>query len=158
MQAYLASYRKSLRNRTDPPGQCTQGHQMRREPSGRPVCDICKSNRRKEARESDTASAERERLRMRQHRARWRDEALSILGRACVCCGQTRQVFLHIDHTDNDGHEHRRTAGIRGGAAMNRWVIAHPAEARQRCQVLCANCNMAKAIEENHQCPPKVTP
>lgn len=38
---------------------------------------------------------------------------------------------------------------------MNRWVIANPEEARQRCQILCANCNMAKSIESDHCCPPE---
>lgn len=92
---------------------------------------------------------------MQQYRVQWRDGALAILGSTCVCCGQDRRVFLHIDHTNNDGHEHRRATGIQGGAAMNRWVIANPEEARRRCQVLCANCNMAKAIEKDHTCPPE---
>lgn len=94
--------------------------------------------------------------RRREYHQRIKRECLEMLGGACRCCGQTRLVFLQIDHINGDGAAHRRElTGGRNVATnrMYRWVLDNPDEARRRCQVLCANCNIAKELEEGHSCP-----
>lgn len=84
-----------------------------------------------------------------------RERAVAMLGGRCACCGQNRSVFLQFDHVNNDGMAHRRQlSGSGTGSAITRWALKNPEEALRVLQVLCANCNMAKAIEENHSCPP----
>jgi hypothetical protein len=61
-------------------------------------------------------------------------------GYVCACCGETTPEFLEIDHVNNDGAEHRRQIGVRGG--FYGWLKTH--RYPPGFQVLCSNCNMAK--------------
>lgn len=63
-------------------------------------------------------------------------------GYKCTCCGETTPEFLQIDHIDNDGAEHRRHIGK--GYSVIWWIIRN--NFPPGFQVLCANCNHAKAI------------
>lgn len=82
--------------------------------------------------------------------ARLRNSAHAILGDRCACCGIARRVFLSIDHVNNDGASHRRET--KNQQQFYRSIVGDP-DARSKYQILCHNCNMAKAIEENHTCP-----
>jgi hypothetical protein len=63
---------------------------------------------------------------------------------ACPGCTETTPEFLHIDHTNNDGAAHRReTKGTRG-LGLYFWLKKN--NYPSGFQVLCANCNHAKAI------------
>lgn len=76
-----------------------------------------------------------------------RDEALEKYGSRCVCCGETHKEFLAFDHIYNNGAEHRRT--------MNNllpWLRRN--DFPDTIQILCHNCNMAKAFYGN--CPHNV--
>ena len=58
----------------------------------------------------------------------------------CNCCGEGQIEFLVLDHIHNDGAEHRRS--IQGD--MFTWIINSGFP--DGFQILCANCNTAKAI------------
>ena len=76
-------------------------------------------------------------------RERNRLEAFAAYGGfRCACCGETEPMFLTLDHINNDGAEHRRLVGGKGGSSFFAWL-------RQKkfppgFQVLCRNCNWGK--------------
>lgn len=72
----------------------------------------------------------------------------------CACCGETEIEFLHIDHVNGDGADHRRrvkaeTGKTLGGTGMLYWLRDN--NYPDGFQVLCANCNLAKRV--NNICP-----
>lgn len=86
---------------------------------------------------------------MKRQRARARAAVLAAYGDRCACCGESESLFLALDHVANDGKAHRRElAGNAKRSAPNHRVYqdvirrGFPAD----FQLLCHNCNMAKAI------------
>jgi len=78
----------------------------------------------------------------RMVRRRLREIVLSLYGHECRCCHVTDAEFLSIDHLRNDGYiERRRIDSI---SLLKRIVAMR--EIRGRYQLLCHNCNMAKAL------------
>jgi hypothetical protein len=72
----------------------------------------------------------------------------------CACCGETEILFLHIDHINGDGAEHRRQmvkdqGYVSGGNNLPYWLEKHGYP--KGFQILCANCNLAKRA--NKICP-----
>ncbi len=73
-------------------------------------------------------------------------EAVYSLGGGCADCGETDVTVLQFDHIRGDGHcEGDRR---RGGKTTVSWILAHPEEAKDKYQVLCANCHMRKTARE----------
>ena len=72
-----------------------------------------------------------------RHRA-LRVEVLDRYGRSCVCCGETREEFLTIDHINGGGRKHVQEIGL-----LYRWLKKHhwPTEG---FRVLCMNCNFSR--------------
>jgi hypothetical protein len=62
----------------------------------------------------------------------------------CYCCKEPNVEFLAIDHTNNNGADHRREIGISGGYHFYRWLIKMNYPLGYR--VLCHNCNMSIGI------------
>jgi hypothetical protein len=62
-------------------------------------------------------------------------------GKKCVWCGEDRFELLCIDHIHNDGSIHRRELR---GSNIYEWLENQPYQP-ERFQVLCHNCNSAKA-------------
>lgn len=69
-------------------------------------------------------------------------------GQQCACCGQTGLQFLALDHIDGGGNRHR--AEIGEGAPFYKWLKRNSYP--PGFQVLCHNCNQAKALN-NNICP-----
>ena len=74
-------------------------------------------------------------------RKRWkqiRAEVIAGYGGKCVCCGETTNEFLAIDHINGRGKEHRASIG----QAFYFWLRdqGFPPEFR----LLCHNCNFAR--------------
>jgi len=70
---------------------------------------------------------------------------INLLGGKCTHCGFDKDVrALTLDHKNSDGSEDRK----KNGSKIARYYILHPEEARERLQVLCANCNKIKAIDK----------
>jgi hypothetical protein len=79
-----------------------------------------------------------------RNKANWqkvKTEVVAAYGGKCGCCGEDNLVFLTIDHVNNDGAAHRREVGRSG---IYFWLRrkGYP----EGFQVLCWNCNMAKAL------------
>ena len=63
----------------------------------------------------------------------------------CACCGETAIEFLSLDHVNNDGKQHRKELKSKVGSSFYRYLRNHGYPHRDRLQVLCLNCNGAKA-------------
>jgi hypothetical protein len=63
----------------------------------------------------DAAWVERQRAYKRKanvkRRKRNKQTVLDHYGNACNCCGESRSVFLCVDHVANDGAAHRKVIG-----------------------------------------------
>lgn len=110
-------------------GLCRCGRQR---VDGRSRCEACLLGRKKTPLERS--------LKSRARAERERDRVLEAYGRACACCGETTEVFLCVDHVRNNGAEERR----RSSATNARMAIRSGFSADY--QLLCANCNHAKAV------------
>lgn len=66
---------------------------------------------------------------------------LAHYGNKCVCCGETEEVFLALDHINNDGNIQRKLDN-RNSQSLYRKLIKlnYPND----IQILCMNCNWAK--------------
>ena len=76
-------------------------------------------------------------------KARWQAKRAKVLrhyGGKCMCCGEKRIEFLAIDHIKNDGHIHRKQIKTN----IFSWIIQH--HYPKNLQILCHNCNLAKAF------------
>lgn len=67
---------------------------------------------------------------------------LNHYGAVCVCCGETDERFLTIDHINNDGYKLRGTKQDCTGPSWYARIIKRgfPSD----LQVLCFNCNLGK--------------
>jgi hypothetical protein len=91
------------------------------------------------------ACRQREKAGHKKRHSKLKNEVFAAYGGYhCNCpgCGETRPNFLHIDHVDNNGAEHRRQMGDPTGANFYSWLKQHGFPLG--FQVLCANCNWAK--------------
>lgn len=73
-------------------------------------------------------------------------------GKTCKCCGETQELFLDIDHMDNDGAEHRRKHRLSSGFQFYLWLVKH--NFPSNFQTLCCNCNRGK-FRNGGVCPHK---
>ena len=83
----------------------------------------------------------------RAYRARVKAEALEAYGAVCVCCGNTYEPHLTLDHVDGGGHQERMAR-----AGTPTWRIAKQEGFPDRFQVMCFNCNWAKHREGECGC------
>lgn len=72
----------------------------------------------------------------------------------CACCGESEILFLHLDHINGDGADHRRELESElgyypGGNNLPYWLKKNNYPGG--FQVLCANCNLGKRL--NMYCP-----
>lgn len=84
---------------------------------------------------------ERNKERLLQRQREMRLNIVKHYGAVCVCCGETTLEFLAIDHKNNDGNEQRKTMASN---QVYRWIIEN--NYPNSIQILCHNCNMAKAF------------
>jgi hypothetical protein len=68
----------------------------------------------------------------------------------CNCCGETNRFFLQIDHIHNDGYLDKKDKSITSAIVYYEKVIKNI----QNFQILCANCNFGKLVNEG-VCPHK---
>jgi hypothetical protein len=98
------------------------------------TCKVCRSKRNSNNRE-------------------FKLEAFAAYGGSCRCCGESEELFLTLDHVENNGAEERRKLGSKGrGPTFYRYLkrLNFP----PGYQVLCANCNMGKYLNKG-TCPHK---
>lgn len=74
-----------------------------------------------------------------------RHKLVNALGGKCVRCSYDQDIrALQVDHINADGHLDRKK---KGRAKIYRYWINNLDEARENLQILCANCNKIKQIE-----------
>lgn len=78
-----------------------------------------------------------------------RETVILHYGGKCACCGESDIRFLAFDHINNDGAKHRREIGR---TTISYWLRKNGYP--KGFQVLCHNCNMAKAYYGT--CPHKL--
>lgn len=74
-------------------------------------------------------------------------QVFAAYGNKCVCCGETAEPFLTIDHEKRDGKEHRKVVGAAG---LYRWLKKNNFP-KEGFRLLCMNCNFA--IRFGDPCP-----
>ena len=90
---------------------------------------------------------EKHRLHGHKHYQRLKSKVFQAYGGfRCNCCGDTYRDGLQIDHIHNDGAAHRKQLTK---THFYRWIVNNGFPSL--FQVLCAVCNMAKAL--NGHCP-----
>lgn len=91
---------------------------------------------------------ERRRWKLYNYRSQWkkkrtqryRSDVLRLYGGKCVCCKESREVFLSIDHVHGSGRKHRAALHLTGDS-WYKWLLRYK---RPGFQILCRNCNWAK--------------
>jgi len=74
-----------------------------------------------------------------------KDKLFNTLGRICKKCGYCDVRALQIDHIEGGGTKHRKS--VTGIAYYN--SIFNDPELLTKYQILCANCNAIKKLENN---------
>jgi len=78
-----------------------------------------------------------------------RDRALDVLGGVCVTCDFADRRALQIDHIDGGGAADRKS--FKSATDYYRYI----ADAPTGYQILCANCNAIKRIEQGQHRRPQ---
>lgn len=101
-----------------------------------------KASRRRACDKYIAVNREAHNARFRKRGSELRKEALAAYGSKCACCSETQFEFLQLDHVNNDGAKHRLEVGT--GRRLLAWLKkrGYP----DIIQILCANCNAAKAF------------
>lgn len=108
---------------------------------------------------ADWANKNRERLltRQREQTKKWKEKIFEVYGKRCACCGESNEMFLTVDHVNNDGCKHRRTTNKQGlnvhaGNFMYKWIVEN--NFPNTIQLLCWNCNCGR-YRNGGVCPHK---
>jgi len=77
----------------------------------------------------------------RRYVAKIKKLVFDYYGRKCVCCGETNQEFLSIDHINGNGNKHRREIMSTGGYSTYLWLVKN--NFPEGFRTLCHNCNLS---------------
>lgn len=77
------------------------------------------------------------------YQRKYRKLVLEKLGNVCKKCGYSDVRALHIDHVNGDGKKERNMR-----KSLNRKIVLGLVDI-SRYQLLCANCNWIKKVENN---------
>lgn len=84
----------------------------------------------------------------RTRRAKLKAQVFAHYGALCACCGETEDVFLTLDHVNDDGAAHRKGLsnghGRSGGATARIWLDIIRRGFPPDFQILCYNCNCGR--------------
>jgi len=101
------------------------------------ICASCRKNGvRKAIRYTTKAESKRYRDKLKN------DVFQHYGGMRCECCGETEPAFLSIDHINNDGSWHRKSAKVGSGSALYYWLRKNNYPPGFR--VPCMNCNLGR--------------
>jgi hypothetical protein len=82
-----------------------------------------------------------------EHFRRMRQAVLDLLGGKCAGCGIDDPRILQVDHLNGDGHHERKHFSP---SVRQKMVLESFSRGEKRYQLLCANCNWIKRVE-NHE-------
>lgn len=112
----------------------------------RKYCDACRKAR--VVYRSKWHGTPESKIYFKQYHQRAVEEAKHLVyrhyGTECKCCGETNELFLSIDHINNDGATDRRV-GL-SGLRFYRYLINN--NFPDTFQILCMNCNWGKRMNE----------
>lgn len=74
-----------------------------------------------------------------------RADALNAYGNKCVCCGESTEEFLTIDHVGGWGKDHRREIGS-GASNIYQWLRKANYPQDGTIRLLCWNCNCSIGV------------
>jgi len=103
-------------------------------PNGKKLCLPCAKNIYHEVTRLSKPMRKAEYIRKK------REQAIAAYGGACVCCGETTREFLTFDHIYNGRGNPLKNRKV--GIAWYCYLVKHRPK---DVQLLCFNCNMAKA-------------
>ena len=105
------------------------------------VADTMQTPEQRRASAKRYRSKYREKLRevSRKNYCRYRQEFLDAYGRSCICCGETQEEFLTLEHLNRDGKLHRKLVGRYVYRDLRRrgWP-------KDGYALMCWNCNMSR--------------
>lgn len=107
-------------------------------------CIVCERQRYKQ---KYWRNIVKERLRGRKKYLLNREKVFNHYGYKCICCGERESIFLSIDHVNGKGTMHRKQTGN----ILYVWLRLN--NYPEGFQVLCHNCNWAKA---HGDCPHQI--
>lgn len=85
----------------------------------------------------------------KKRRLKLKEQVFNHYGKLCVCCGETRMLFLTVDHVNNDGAAHRNALmngrGRTGGASARLFLDIIRKGFPDSFRILCYNCNCGRA-------------
>lgn len=79
----------------------------------------------------------------KKHARNLKYKILDILSKKCICCGESEEFKLTIDHVNDDGNITRKDEGT--GVQLYRRILNNKID-KNRFQILCWNCNHSKHI------------
>lgn len=98
-------------------------------------CNDCKSKHSEQGRKDYHSNGLKIRSRNTSHRRATKEEVISKYGGACICCGETQQEFLQMDHVN----------GLRSSKRPDHiYPLIKAQKFPTDFQILCANCNIGK--------------
>ena len=111
----------------------------------RRICRDC-TGKREKRRYSDFSDERKEKIKVyhRELRNKTRIKIIDTYGGKCACCGETNHKFLAIDHKYGNGNKMRREKVHPKGPGFYFWLMRN--NYPDDFQILCHNCNMAKAF------------
>lgn len=77
-----------------------------------------------------------------------RQKLFDLLGDKCIRCGFTDRRALQVDHINGDANVDRARFGVSTSIKYT-YYLKNKDEAKERLQILCANCNWIKRNENN---------
>lgn len=85
----------------------------------------------------------------KRQRVAWlKSEAYRILGNICCKCGFKDIRAIQVDHINGGGGRDLKNHGLHG---IYREIVFNTEEAKKKYQLLCANCNVIKAVEKGER-------
>ena len=87
----------------------------------------------------------------REKARRIRMATLEALGGKCVRCHFSDYRALQIDHVNGDGYEDRKVQSKKCNSSYYLLVLESFIKEENRYQLLCANCNWIKRVENGEQ-------
>jgi hypothetical protein len=102
-------------------------------------CSSCRDERLNKAPRPFKRQEKNKRAQETRRQRRW--QVIEHYGAECKCCGETISEFLVLDHINGGGNQQRKKIG--SGSGMYKWIKDN--NYPENFQVLCHNCNAAKA-------------
>lgn len=103
-------------------------------------CKLCKNNYEKER--NSTWYKEKHKEICKNYKDKLREEVFTAYGNKCVCCGESRDEFLQIDHINGGGLQHRKEIK----KDLYKW-LKDKGFPKDEFRILCADCNHAMGMK-----------